>query len=119
MMVWVFVVLVLTSSYTATLTSMLTVQQIELNSRNNDIGCASNIATGSITHNFQNPRLRQISSAEEFAEALSRGREHGGVSAIMDEMPYIKLFLAKYRKDYSMIGPVLPTSNGFGFVSIN
>ncbi|XVF32039.1 hypothetical protein REPUB_Repub17cG0047300 [Reevesia pubescens] len=36
--VWVFVVLILSSSYTATLTSMLTIQQIRLTSREDSIG---------------------------------------------------------------------------------
>lgn len=107
MMVWVFVVLVLTSSYTATLTSMLTVQQISSFTS----GCISNL-------NFQNYHLRPFNSVKEYAEALSRGSKDGGVPAIMDEIPYIKLFLAKYPKHYSMIGSPQSTTNGFAFVSI-
>lgn len=94
--IWVFVVLILTSSYTATLASMMTVKQIQLNSGNY----------------IRYP----IDSIEEYADALSRGSKHGGVSAIVDEVPYIKAFLAKYSADYSMIKTESIT-NGFGFVS--
>ncbi|KAM5554267.1 glutamate receptor 1.4-like [Rosa sericea] len=104
--VWVFVVLILTSSYTATLASMLTVKGINLNSRGN------NIADLVI---FGGPKPKLYYTVEQFADALSRGSKHGGVSAIIKEIPYLKIFLAKYPADYSMIKPNL-TTNGFGFV---
>ncbi|KAJ0051726.1 hypothetical protein Pint_03116 [Pistacia integerrima] len=50
----------------------------------------------------------------EFANALSRGSKNGGVSSIIDEIPYIKIFLAKYSADYAMIGST-STTNGFAF----
>ncbi|KAJ0053036.1 hypothetical protein Pint_03107 [Pistacia integerrima] len=115
--VWVFVVLILTSSYTATLTSMITVQQIQLNSKENYIGYQtdSSITRGVISNlNFTNSNLRPFCSPEEYANALSRGSKKGGVSAIIDEIPYIKIFLAKYSADYAMIGST-STTNGFAF----
>ncbi|XP_061998781.1 glutamate receptor 1.4-like [Rosa rugosa] len=104
--VWVFVVLVLTSSYTATLASMLTVKQINLNSRGNNI---ADLVF------FGGPKPKLYYTVEQFADALSRGSKHGGVSAIIKEIPYLKIFLAKYPADYSMIKHKL-TTNGFGFV---
>ena len=59
---------------------------------------------------------RTYNSVEEFHDALSRGSENGGVTAVIDEIPYIKSFLAKCSASYSMIKPK-PITNGFGFVS--
>ncbi|KAK1569083.1 hypothetical protein Q3G72_032316 [Acer saccharum] len=118
--VWLFIVLILMSSYTATLTSMMTVQHIELNLKDNYIGYqGGSFATkeGVINNlNFKNSNLKPFNSPEEYANALSRGSKKGGVSAIIDEVPYLKIFLAKYSKDYSMIGPISLITNGFGFV---
>ncbi|XP_068328633.1 glutamate receptor 1.2-like [Pyrus communis] len=110
--IWVFVVLILTSSYTATLASMMTVKQIQLNS-GNYIGYQS--FTKVIENSSRFKSIRVYGTIEEYADALSRGSKHGGVSAIVDEVPYIKAFLAKYSADYSMIKTESIT-NGFGFV---
>ncbi|XVF47779.1 hypothetical protein PTKIN_Ptkin03bG0138200 [Pterospermum kingtungense] len=42
-------------------------------------------------------------------EFLSKGSDNGGVAAIFDEIPYIKLFLAKYTTGYMMVGPTYKT----------
>ncbi|KAM7527512.1 hypothetical protein LguiB_030922 [Lonicera macranthoides] len=115
--VWVFVVLILTSSYTATLASLLTVQQIQLTTKGDFIGYNG----GSLVHgfivnnlNFKDNKLKPYVSPEEYADALSRGSKNGGAGAIIDEIPYIKIFLAKYPNDYAMITSQ-PTTTGFGF----
>ncbi|KAA8550518.1 hypothetical protein F0562_002202 [Nyssa sinensis] len=114
--VWMFVVLILTSSYTATLTSLLTVQQIQLASKGNYIGYQTDsFIQGVIANNLNFEGLKQYSSPDEYADALSKGNNNGGVVAIIDEIPYIKLFLAKYPVGYAMIASE-PTTNGFGFV---
>ena len=74
------------------------------------------IARSEIISNLNFKGLKPLISAEDFAEALSKGSKHGGVSAIIDEIPYIKAFLAKYPDHYSMIKSISST-NGFGFVS--
>ncbi|XP_017238897.1 glutamate receptor 1.4 [Daucus carota subsp. sativus] len=117
MFIWVILVLILTSSYTATLASLLTVQQIGLASRGANVGyqtdsfveraIASNL-------NFMDYSLRPYSSAEEYADALSKGSKNGGVDGIIDEMPYIKAFLSKYSPDYAMVDSA-STTNGFSF----
>ncbi|KAL6289607.1 hypothetical protein ACE6H2_007117 [Prunus campanulata] len=111
--IWVFVVLILTSSYTATLASMMTVKQIQLNSRGSYIGYQSGSLGVIINLNFKG--IKPYRSVEEYADALSKGSKHGGVSAIIDEVPYINIFLAKYSADYSMI-KTKSTTNGFAFV---
>ncbi|EOX93708.1 Glutamate receptor 1.1, putative [Theobroma cacao] len=114
--VWVFVVLILTSSYTATLTSMMTVKQIRLKSEKNYIGYQNNsIIHGVVSNqNFDNYSRHLFSSPKAYADALSKGSKSGGVSAIIDEIPYLKIFLAKFSKDFSLIGSMTTTS-GFGF----
>ena len=126
--VWMFVVLVLTSSYTANLASMLTVDQLQ--PKINDIddliknGEYVGYQTGSFVHEFltnnrilESSSLKNYSTLEQFHEALSKGSKNGGVGAIIDELPYIRLLLSKYCDKYIMIGPPYPTS-GLGFVSL-
>ncbi|KAL6289616.1 hypothetical protein ACE6H2_007126 [Prunus campanulata] len=113
--IWVFAVLILTSSYTATLTSIMTVNQIQLNSRGNYIGYQAGSFTQGVVKNLNFKGLKYYNSVEEYAVALSSGSKHGGVSAIVDEVPYIKIFLAHYPTGYSMIKSESST-NGFGFV---
>ncbi|TYI74786.1 hypothetical protein E1A91_D07G228300v1 [Gossypium mustelinum] len=115
--IWVFVVLIITSSYTATLASMLTVQQIELNLKQDYVGYHYGFLLSRAVSNlnFKNPRLKPYKSAEEYADALGRGSNNGGVSAIVDEIPYLKVFLAKYPSDYT-ISKSNTTTGGFGFV---
>ncbi|BFG21321.1 hypothetical protein CerSpe_075950 [Prunus speciosa] len=113
--IWVFAVLILTSSYTATLTSIMTVDQIQLNSRGNYIVYPSGSPTQGVVKNLNFKGQTPLNSVEEYADALSRGSKHGGVSAIVDEVPYIKIFLAHYPTGYSMIKHESST-NGFGFV---
>ncbi|KAL7201217.1 hypothetical protein ACSBR1_033010 [Camellia fascicularis] len=111
--VWLFVVLILSSSYTATLTSLLTVQQIQLASNRDYIGYkGQSYLQGVIVKNlnFTDSRLRIYSSPEEYADALSSG----SVAAIIDEIPYLKIFLAKYSGSYAMVASESTTS-GFGF----
>ncbi|KAK2965808.1 hypothetical protein RJ640_025317 [Escallonia rubra] len=116
--VWLFVVLILTSSYTATLSSLLTVQQIQSTSGRDNIGYqGGSFMQGNIVSNlnFKDGRLKPYFNIDEYADALSAGSKNGGVAAIVDEIPYIKSFLAKYSANYAMIASE-STTNGFGFV---
>ncbi|XP_040364983.1 glutamate receptor 1.4 isoform X2 [Rosa chinensis] len=113
--IWVFVVLILTSSYTATLASMMTVKQMQLNAGGHYIGYQSgSFITANAVEYLNFSGAKPYRSVEAYADALSRGSKHGGVSAIVDEVPYIKVFLAKYSEGYSMI-KTESTTNGFGF----
>ncbi|TVU28854.1 hypothetical protein EJB05_20389, partial [Eragrostis curvula] len=123
--IWVFVVLILTSSYTASLTSMLTVQKLqptvtdirELQRRGVVIGYqdGSFIKDTLKKWGFQESNMRNYSTAEQYAEALTKGPANGGVAAVFDEIPYLKLFLSQYCDGYTMAGPIYKT-DGFGFV---
>ncbi|KAL9996903.1 putative periplasmic binding protein-like I [Helianthus debilis subsp. tardiflorus] len=124
MIVWVFVVLVLTSSYTASLTSMLTVQKLrptytdinEIKRNGESIGYqdGSFVKGMLIRMGFNDTQLKGYSTFEQYHDALKNGSQNGGVSAIMEELPYIRVFVAKYCNMYKMTGPVHKTA-GFGF----
>ncbi|XP_047331978.1 glutamate receptor 1.4-like [Impatiens glandulifera] len=113
--VWIFVVLILTISYSATLTSMLTIQQIELVSKgkNYAIGYqARSPVTGIIFNNLNVTDTKVYSEINEYAEALLNGT----FAAIIDEIPYIKFFLAKYPSGNYVMVSSKPRTSGFGFV---
>ncbi|KXG19505.1 glutamate receptor 2.9-like isoform X3 [Sorghum bicolor] len=122
--VWVFVVLILTSSYTASLTSMLTFQQFQptvtsvqdLLRNGHFVGYqrGSTVKYWLEEMGFHKKNLLGYGTVEEYAEALQMGSENGGVSAIFDENPYLKIFLSKYCEGYTMVGPTYRLG-GFGF----
>lgn len=66
---------------------------------------------------FEEARLRTYSSMDQYADALKKGSDNGGVTAIFDEVPYLRLFLSRYCEGYSMAGPTYK-SGGFGFVCV-
>lgn len=122
--VWMFVVLILTQSYTASLTSMLTVQQIEptvtdlhgLLKNGEYVGYqeGSFVRELLIQLGFKETKLRTYSDPEQLDELLRCGSAHGGITAVLDEIPYMNLFLSKYCS-YTMVQPTYKTG-GFGFV---
>ncbi|KAK4258035.1 hypothetical protein QN277_007545 [Acacia crassicarpa] len=122
LILWVFVVLIITQSYTASLASMLTMQRlqpkfIDVNEiRNNDY-CVGYMKGSFVKMLLKNQlgfrdetKLKPYETAEEYDRALASGE----VAAIFDEIPYLKLFLSKYRSKYAMVGPTYKTG-GFGF----
>ncbi|KAK2631801.1 hypothetical protein EUGRSUZ_L02423 [Eucalyptus grandis] len=117
--VWLFVVLILTSSYTANLSSMLTVHQLQSLPMGESIGSnvdSKLIKTDLINLPFKNPSFPPLDTVEDSANALRDGSRNGGVSAIIDEIPYVKVFLSKYSAQYTMVEPSYNSTNGFGFV---
>ncbi|PIN16365.1 Glutamate-gated kainate-type ion channel receptor subunit GluR5 [Handroanthus impetiginosus] len=115
--VWLFVVLILTSSYTAKLSSLLTIEQIKL-TRSDYIGYYSPnsfiLAIGMSNLNFKDNELKPFQSPVDYDKALRQGRKKGGVDAIVDELPYLKIFVARYPHEYTIIESSMRTS-GFGF----
>ncbi|CAM0913184.1 unnamed protein product [Alopecurus aequalis] len=122
--IWVFVVLILTTSYTANLTSVLTVQRLQptvtsvqdLLISGDYVGYhkGSTVAYWLEEMGFRKENLVAYSTVEEYADALWRGSGNGGVSAIFDEIAYLKVFLSKYCEGYTMVGPTYKLG-GFGF----
>ncbi|KAK9284377.1 hypothetical protein L1049_023548 [Liquidambar formosana] len=124
MVVWLFLLMVITSSYTASLTSILTVQQLSSPIRGIDSLIASNwpigYQVGSFVHGYlteslfvSGSRLVPLGSPEEYEKALRQGPSGGGVAAIIDELPYVELFLSK-QTDFGIIGQAF-TKGGWGF----
>ncbi|KAL6848524.1 hypothetical protein ACP4OV_021818 [Aristida adscensionis] len=124
LIIWLFVVLIIQSSYTASLTSILTVQQLDtsvkgiedLKSSDDPIG----YQVGSFAKeymikelNISLSRLKALGSPEEYAENLKLGPKKGGVMAIVDERSYVDLFLSTYCK-VAVAGSDF-TSRGWGF----
>ncbi|KAI4990422.1 hypothetical protein ZWY2020_038785 [Hordeum vulgare] len=124
LLVWMFVFLVLTSSYTASFASMLTVQQLsptvtdvhELQRKGEYVGFhrGSYIEGLLVDIGFERSKIRPYETQEDFSAALSKGSKNGGIAALVHEVPYIKLFLAKYSKGYAMVGPIYKSA-GFAF----
>ncbi|KAL0874589.1 hypothetical protein Bca101_024294 [Brassica carinata] len=122
--VWCFVLLILTQSYTATLTSMLTVQELRPTVRHMDdlkkSGVNVGYQSGSFTFErlklmgYEESRLKAYDSPQEMRELFLNKSSDGGIDAAFDEVPYVKLFMAKYCSEYSIIEPTFK-ADGFGF----
>ncbi|ONI33251.1 hypothetical protein PRUPE_1G412700 [Prunus persica] len=123
--IWCFVVLVLTQSYTASLSSILTIQQLQpivtdvnlLLKNGDNVGYQAGSFIYEILSQlgFQDDKLRTYRSAEELDELFRNGNENGGISAAFDETPYMKLFLATYCSKYTLVEPTFK-ADGFAFV---
>ncbi|KAL8167836.1 hypothetical protein V2J09_009335 [Rumex salicifolius] len=120
LLLWLFVVLILTSSYTASLTSILTVQQLSSYIKGIDTLKAGDEQIGyqvgsfaekylSQELNISESRLVALNSSEEYAQALQDGQ----VDAIVDERPYVEFFLSS-ECDYRVVGQEF-TRSGWGF----
>ncbi|KAK1405106.1 Glutamate receptor [Heracleum sosnowskyi] len=118
--VWLFVALVITQSYTASLTSMLTVKKLEptvsdietLKTRNAKIGYGKRAFVDKYLEEvlgFKSYNLKNFSSPKEFAQALKTGE----IAAGFLNGSY-QLFLAKYCKSFVVAGPTYKVG-GFGF----
>ncbi|KAE8704493.1 Matrixin family protein [Hibiscus syriacus] len=64
---------------------------------------------------FDKSQLKTYRTPEELHNLFVRGSSSGGISAAIDEIPYIKLFIAKYCGKYTTVEPTFKTG-GFGFV---
>ncbi|XP_039164451.1 glutamate receptor 2.7 [Eucalyptus grandis] len=105
--------------YTANLSSMLTVHQLQSLPKGESIGSnvdSKLIKTDLINLPFKNPSFAPLDTVEDSVNALRDGSRNGGVSAIIDEIPYVKVFLSKYSAQYTMVEPSYKSTNGFGFV---
>ncbi|ESQ45364.1 hypothetical protein EUTSA_v10010111mg [Eutrema salsugineum] len=124
LLIWLFVVLIVNSSYTASLTSILTVHQLSspikgietLETNNDPIGYPQ----GSFVRDYlvnelriHESRLVPLRSPEEYEKALRDGPGKGGVAAVVDERAYIELFLSN-RCEFGIVGQEF-TKNGWGF----
>ncbi|KAK1396089.1 Glutamate receptor [Heracleum sosnowskyi] len=125
LILWLFVVLIINSSYTASLTSILTVQQLSsqiegidsLVSKNVPIG----VQDGSFALNYLIDELhvavsmiKILKTQDDYLEELLKGPDGGGIAAIVDELPYIQLFLSTVNCKFRIVGQEF-TRSGWGF----
>ncbi|KAJ3702277.1 hypothetical protein LUZ61_005982 [Rhynchospora tenuis] len=127
LIIWLFTVFVLSSSYTASLSSILTVQQLQQPIANSVDELRKNgefvgYQTGSTfvqkllteTLDFKTTKLRSYSS-DKYEEALKNGSAHGGVGAIFDVEHYLHGFLStNCSEKYTKISQTFST-RGIGF----
>ncbi|CAA7407345.1 unnamed protein product [Spirodela intermedia] len=123
--IWLFVVFILQSNYVASLTSMLAVKHLEptvteieeLINRGEYVGYQNHSFTKEMLKDmgFEEEKLRPYGSPEEYQAGLAKGSKNGGVAAVIDEIPYLKVFLEDYCGNYSMAGRIHRVG-GFGFV---
>ena len=126
LVIWIFVVLVLTQCYAASLTSFLTIQQLkppntdsvllELIKKGEKVAYQSHIVYEPLKKlGFADSQLWRHHTLEDARDLMSNGT----VAAIIDEIPYNKLFLAKYCSNYGYYDIVDKRlrADGFAFVS--
>ncbi|KAJ6686910.1 GLUTAMATE RECEPTOR 3.4 [Salix purpurea] len=115
LIIWLFVVLIINSSYTASLTSILTVQELTSRIEGIDSLASSNepigIQDGSFARNYlieelniAESRLVILKTQQEYSSSLQLGPNRGGVAAIVDELPYIELFLSASTCAFKIVG---------------
>ncbi|CAJ1944960.1 unnamed protein product [Sphenostylis stenocarpa] len=126
LMVWLLLAFVLMQSYTANLTSILTLDQLRPSFLNiNDLrkgGYYVGYQSGSFVYDvlveqfkFDPSKLRPYSNISQYHDALKIGSQNGGVAAIFDEVPYLKVYLQEYGSNCMLVGPIY-RNTGFGFV---
>ncbi|KAK8618464.1 hypothetical protein V6N13_132455 [Hibiscus sabdariffa] len=120
--VWLFVVLILTSSYTASLTSMLTVQRLEPNVTDIEWLKRANVKIGCDGDSFVRTYLEEVLNFKSYnIETVSNEYSYEGefksnhIAAAFLEQPYGKVFLSHYCKKFTISAPT-HTFGGLGFV---
>ncbi|KAJ0229741.1 Glutamate receptor 3.4 [Hirschfeldia incana] len=125
LIIWLFVVLIINSSYTASLTSILTVQQLTSRIEGIDSLIQSKepigVQDGTFARNYlvnelniSPDRIVPLRDEEHYLSALQLGSKAGGVAAIVDELPYIEVLLTNSNCKYRTVGQEF-TRTGWGF----
>ena len=123
MVSWLFLVMILNSSYTASLSSMLTVQQLQpnvtdiewLKKNNMKIGCDGDSFVRTYlekVERFRPENIINISSEYSYVDAF----KNNTIAAAFLELPYEQVYISKYCKGFS--GSIATIRfGGLGFVS--
>ncbi|KAG4390451.1 hypothetical protein AAZX31_06G285100 [Glycine max] len=125
LIIWLFVVLIINSSYTASLTSILTVQQLSSQIAGIDSLISSTqpigIQDGSFARkyliddlNIAESRIVTLKNMEDYIDALRRGPKAGGVAAVVDELPYVEVLMSSIDCKFTIVGQEF-TKSGWGF----
>lgn len=119
---WLVVILAVTATFTASLTSMMTLSQVHpsmldigtLHKMNATVGCNGNsfiVRYLTDVLDFRPENIKSIASIGDYPNAFEK--QH--IAAAFFVVPHAKVFLTKYCKGYMTTGPVYKPS-GFGFV---
>nr|XP_023897800.1 glutamate receptor 2.7-like [Quercus suber]POE54108.1 glutamate receptor 2.7 [Quercus suber] len=118
--VWLFVVLILTSSYTASLSSMLTVQRLQpvrdiewLKSTNAKIGCDNDSFVMNYLQKvlkFNSKNIITVTTESDYEEHF----KEKSIAAAFFELPYEKIFINKYCEGFTTSTQTY-RFGGFGF----
>ncbi|KAL9325270.1 hypothetical protein ACSQ67_005915 [Phaseolus vulgaris] len=122
MVSWLFLVLILNSSYTASLSSMLTVQRLRpnvtdiecLKKNNMKIGCDGDSFVRTYleqVEDFKPENILHINSEYSYEDAF----KNNTIAAAFLEVPYEKVYISKYCKGYSAFVPTIKFG-GLGFM---
>ncbi|KAF8029456.1 hypothetical protein BT93_E1998 [Corymbia citriodora subsp. variegata] len=122
LVIWFFVALILTQSYTASLTSMLTVGKLKpilptierLRTSKARVGLPPNAIIDDYmtnTLNFSKEVIVPIKNTSSYGDEFRSGK----ISALFLEYPYMKAFFTQYCDGYLTIGDGY-NLGGFGFV---
>ena len=120
---WFFMILLVSASFTASLTSRMTVSRFQpsvldietLRTTNAKVGCNGNsfiVRYLIIVLNFKQENIVRVKSMNDYQEAFHRG----DIEAAFFVKPHAKIFLAIFCKGYTTTGPTFKLG-GFGFVS--
>lgn len=120
---WLFVVFILTSSYTASLSSLLTVRRLEPNVTDIQSLKSGNLKVGCVDDSFVKKYLEEVlgfrsGNIVPFGNTEAnyiQKFENNTIDSLFLERPYEKVFLDKYCKKYTSINTYI--FGGFGFVS--
>lgn len=121
--VWLFVVLIVSSSYTANLSSMLTIQRLQpnvtdikmLQRTNSKVGLNKDSFVVNYTQNvldFKQKNIIKIGSESDYMEEF----KNKSISAAFLELPYAKVFMNHNCKRYTATTQSF-RFGGLGFVS--
>ncbi|XVE70081.1 hypothetical protein DITRI_Ditri10aG0043200 [Diplodiscus trichospermus] len=119
---WLFAILIISASFTASLASMLTISRLQpsvsdiatLLRTNAPVGCNGKSFIVRYLINvvgFKQKNIRKINSIDDYPDVF----EKGVIQAAFFVVPHAQVFLAKYCKGYTMTGPTFKLG-GFGFV---
>ncbi|KAL4275020.1 hypothetical protein HN51_057902 [Arachis hypogaea] len=122
MVSWLFLVLILNSSYTASLSSMLTVKQLQpnvtdiewLKKNNMKIGCDGDSFVRNYLEDvekFKPENIINIISEDRYIDAFA----NGSIVAAFLELPYEKVFISEYCDGYTASTP-RTRFGGLGFM---
>lgn len=123
MVSWLFLVLILNSSYTASLSSMLTIQRLQpnvtdilcLKKYNMKIGCDGDSFVRTYlekVEQFKPENIINMDNEYSYEDAF----KNNSIAAAFLELPYEKVYISKYCKGYYAFA-INKKFGGLGFVS--